>query len=70
MYAVVEGGAMSVISQLIDNAMQLTSHFQPVVTNDPVAALLFVGGSLLFALTIGMMGYLSIGAVLDIVSPA
>jgi len=70
MYAVLEGGAMSVLSQLIDNAMQLPSHFQPVVTNDPVAALLFVGGSLLFALTIGMMGYLSIGAVLDIVSPA
>ena len=70
MYAVLEGGAMSVLSQLIDNAIQLPSYFQPVVTNDPVAALLFVGGSLLFALTVGMMGYLSLGAVIDLVSPA
>jgi len=70
MYEVVQAGDMSVLSQLIDSAVQLPSHFQPIVSNDPVAAALFVVGSLVFAATLGAMAYLSAGAVVDLVSPA
>lgn len=69
MYGAVETGSMSVVSQLIDSAVRMPGFLQDIAANDPVAAVLLGGGSLLIAVCVGALGYFGGGAAVEFFNP-
>lgn len=57
------------VADLIDSVLRMPEAFTAVVGNDPIAALMFVLGTLLFAVSFGVFGYLSAGAVASLFIP-
>jgi hypothetical protein len=60
---------MSIVSDLVNSAVEMPALLGDIVTNDPIAAVLMACGGLVFAASVGALGYLSLGAVVDLVNP-
>lgn len=54
----------------VDEALALVEHITAGATVDPVSALLVLGGTVLLLVSIGVLGWLTLGAVLDAVGDA
>lgn len=59
----------SLLSDLIDSIVEMPGEFAAVATNDPVSAVLVALGTLLIAFSMGVFGYLTLGALVDLVIP-
>lgn len=57
------------LSQLVDSIVEMPDLFADVAAVDPLSALLLVVGALLVGVSVGVFGVLSLGAVLNLVSP-
>jgi len=55
----------SIVTQL----SELGSHFSAVATGDPISTVLVAMGALLFVASFGLVGYLALGAAVDLVIP-
>ena len=55
--------------QLVGSALELADKIAAVATAGPLSAILVVVGALIFAVSMGVFGVLSLGAVLDFVTP-
>lgn len=55
-------------SQLVDSLIQMPGHFADVAAHDPVSAVLIAIGALLTALPVLALGYLTLGAVISVLS--
>ncbi|MDG5777323.1 hypothetical protein VB773_03180 [Haloarculaceae archaeon H-GB2-1] len=57
-------------TQLIDSIVSMPRTFAPVATNDPLATLMLLVGTVLMALSIGFFSYVSVRAVIAGFLPA
>lgn len=53
----------------IDDVVTMGEQFQDVVATDPVSAVLVVIGASLVAAASGVFGYLTLGALVDLLTP-
>ena len=60
---------LSILTDLIDSIVQFPSEITEVATQSPITAVLVAMGGLLIAISMGVFGYLSLGAVVSLVSP-
>lgn len=58
------------MATLFEMLAELVGLFGDVALNDPVAAVLLVAGTLLFAFTFGVAGVLALGAAVEFVGVA
>jgi hypothetical protein len=58
------------LTELLESALQLPQEIAGVATRDPLSAVLVLVGSLMLALSVGAFGYLTLGAVVDLVTPS
>lgn len=56
--------------QLMGSAFELVDKIATVATAGPLSAILVVVGTLIFAVSMGALGVLSLGAVLDFFTPS
>ena len=55
-------------SELVDSIIEMPGHFVDVATHDPVSAALLAIGALLTFAAVAVLGYLSLGAVLSVLT--
>ncbi len=60
---------MSIVTDLFNSAVEMPGLLGDIVTNDPIAAVLMGMGGLVFAVSVGALGYFSLGALVELVSP-
>ncbi|WEL16422.1 MULTISPECIES: hypothetical protein [unclassified Halorhabdus] len=61
---------VSFLNRLVGSIGEMPFRFAEVVTHDPISAVLVGMGALVIGLTVGASAYLTLGAVVDLVSPA
>lgn len=54
---------------VVENVTRLIGEFTAIALGDPFSAFLLAVGSLLIALSVGVLGYLALGAAVDLVIP-
>lgn len=59
----------SLFAELVDSVVAMPSEFATVVGNDPVSAVLVAVGTLLMVVSFGVLGYLTLGAVVEFLTP-
>ena len=59
----------ALLSELLDSLITLPQEIAAVALSGPISFVLVVLGSLLFAVTFAVFGYLALGAVVDLVIP-
>jgi len=59
----------SLLAELIESIVRMPGEFQSVATNDPISAVLMALGSLLVFVSLGVFGYLTLGAAVDLITP-
>ncbi len=59
----------SLLGELIDSIVSMPGEFLDVVTVDPLSALLVLVGGLLIGVSVAVMGYLTLGAAVDLITP-
>lgn len=59
----------SLLGDLIDSVVSMPGEFATVATNDPLAAVLLALGTVLIAFSMGVFGYLTLGALVDLLTP-
>jgi hypothetical protein len=57
------------MASLIENLLEMNRLFAEAASTDPATAVLLVLGTLLFAFSFGVFGYLALGAVVDLLIP-
>jgi hypothetical protein len=60
---------MSVASDLVESFVRMPELLGDIALNDPIAAVLVGLGGLIIAACVGVMGYLSLGALVELVNP-
>lgn len=60
---------MSVASKLTESFTRMPEYLAEIAANDPIAAVLLAGGSLLIAVCIGVAGFFGGGALLELLNP-
>jgi hypothetical protein len=58
-----------IIGDLVASVLELPGAFGAVAANDPLSAVLLVVGLVFLGLSSGTIGYLALGAVVDLVTP-
>lgn len=58
------------VSQIIESIVELGPKFQPVATQDPLAAVSMAIGAVFVLIATGVFGYVVLGAALDLVGAA
>ena len=61
---------VSFLNQLLGSIGEMPWRFADVVTHDPISAVLVGIGALVMTLTLGAGAYLTLGAVVDLVTPS
>lgn len=56
----------SLLGDLIQSVLRMPEAFESVLTNDPLAAVLVIAGAIVMAVSFGVFGYLTLGAVADL----
>lgn len=69
MWTPVEAAAMSVASELVESLVRMPELLGDIALNDPIAAVLVGLGGLIIAACVGVMGYLTLGALVELVNP-
>lgn len=59
----------SLVTEFVDSVLAMPREFGTVVAGGPVEALLVLIGALLVAVSMGVFGYLTLGALVDLVTP-
>ena len=59
----------SLLTELIDSLVAFPSEIGAVATNSVVGAVLVATGTLLMLVSFGVLGYLTLGALVDLVIP-
>lgn len=59
----------SLLTELIDSLVTLPQEIAGVALSGPIPFILVVVGSLLFALSFAVFGYLALGAAVDLLVP-
>lgn len=54
---------------ILDNLLEMSRLFTEAATSDPITGLLLALGTLLFVFSFGLVGYLTLGAVADLLIP-
>lgn len=60
----------SFTAQLVDSIVSMPEKFADVATHDPLSAVLMLFGALFVFGAVGAFGYLSLGALADLLTPA
>lgn len=55
--------------QLVGSVFELVDMFGAIATAGPLSAILMIVGGLVFAVSVGVFGVLTLGAVLDLFKP-
>jgi len=58
------------VSELVDSALTAPEEFIDIATRDPISAVLIAFGALFVFASVGAFGVLTLGAVLDLVTPS
>ncbi|MFC4248538.1 hypothetical protein ACFOZ7_16635 [Natribaculum luteum] len=58
-----------VLNVIVDNLVEMVDHFSGVATGEALAPLLVLVGTALIVLTLGAFGFLTLGALADLVIP-
>jgi hypothetical protein len=58
------------VSQLVDSILTVPWEFLDVATRDPIAGVLVAFGALFVFASVGAFGALTLGAVLDLLTPS
>ncbi|CCQ33421.1 hypothetical protein HLRTI_000380 [Halorhabdus tiamatea SARL4B] len=61
---------VSFLERLLGSIGEMPFRFADVVTHDPISAVLVGIGALVMTLTLGTGAYLTLGAVVDFVTPS
>lgn len=56
-----------VVAKILGSIVEMGPKFEPVVTGDPLSIVSFVMGALLVLGASGVMGYLTFGALLELI---
>jgi hypothetical protein len=59
-----------IVGELVGSIVELPGAFGEVAANDPIAAVLLLVGLAFLGLASAVMGYLTLGAAVEFVSPA
>lgn len=59
----------SLLGELINSIVSIPGEFATVAGNDPIGAILMAVGGVLMLVTMGVFGYLSLGAAVDLITP-
>lgn len=59
----------SLLGRLLSDLLRMPGEFADVAATDPLSALLLLVGALLVAVSMGAFGYLTLGALVDLVTP-
>ena len=57
------------MATILENFLEMNRLLAEAATSDPVTAFLLALGTLLFAFSFGLFGYLTLGAVVDLFTP-
>ncbi len=57
------------IGTLIDNVVRMGELFAGIAGADPLSAILIAVGNVLMLAAVGVLGYLTLGAAVDLVTP-
>lgn len=57
------------VSVVVENLVDMSGYITDVATSDPLSGVLVAIGTLLFAVSFGFFGYLTLGALVDLVTP-
>ena len=58
------------VSELASSALELPQRIADVALGDPLSAVLILVGSAMFALSVGAFGYVTLGALVDLLTPS
>ncbi|WP_226011878.1 hypothetical protein [Halomicrobium salinisoli] len=59
----------SLLGELIESIVQMPGRFVSIATSDPLSALLILIGGALIGVSVAVMGYLTLGAAVDLITP-
>lgn len=59
----------SLLGDLIDSIVAFPGEFADVAAHDPLSAVLLLLGAVLIVFSMGVFGYLTLGALVDLVTP-
>ncbi len=59
----------SLLTELIDSVVAMPEEFATVAGNDPLAAAMMAVGTVVMIVSFGAFGYLTLGALVDLVTP-
>ena len=59
----------SLLTDLIDSIVSMPGEFATVANHDPLAAVLVAVGAVFMLVSFGVFGYLTLGALVDLVTP-
>lgn len=57
------------VSVIVENLVDMAGYITDVATSDPLSGALVALGTLLFAVSFGVFGYLTLGAAVDLIVP-
>ena len=57
------------MASILDNLLEMSRIFTEAATSDPITAFLLALGTLLFVVSFGVFGYLTLGGVVDLFTP-
>jgi hypothetical protein len=60
----------TVLVRLVESAVAMPGHFADVAAHDPLGAVLLAFGTLFVAVSVGVFGYLSVGAFFSLFTSA
>lgn len=57
------------MASILENLLEMSRIFTEAATSDPITAFLLALGTLLFAFSFGVFGYLTLGAIGNVFTP-